>query len=142
MQVPVPVRSVRRLLLVRLLLLRSLLCPTDTRQFSLRQWNSLLQSARRNGRNHHAVDPEHVRVCNVMSPQVFWLSADDSVRSAAGLLRRQRIEEPHDIGFVDEEPVVLRGEEFSEVEGVVDVSSLPSSATPSARRSVIMRESW
>jgi len=31
------------------LLLRSLLFPTDTRQFSLRQWNSLLQSARRNG---------------------------------------------------------------------------------------------
>jgi acetoin utilization protein AcuB len=42
-------------------------------------------------RRHHGLDPEHVRVRDVMSPHVFSLGADDSVHEAAGLLRRRRI---------------------------------------------------
>jgi acetoin utilization protein AcuB len=52
---------------------------------------STLESEGHNGRRHHEVDPEHVRVRDVMSPHVFSLGADDSVREAAGLLRRRGI---------------------------------------------------
>jgi CBS domain-containing protein len=51
---------------------------------------STLESARRKSR-HHAVDPDRVRVGDVMSQPVYSLSADDSMREAAGLLRRLRI---------------------------------------------------
>jgi acetoin utilization protein AcuB len=39
----------------------------------------------------HMVDPDRVSVRDVMSPHVFSLGADDSLREAAGLLRCQRI---------------------------------------------------
>jgi acetoin utilization protein AcuB len=39
----------------------------------------------------HMVDPDRVRVGDVMSPHVFSLGVDDSLREAAGLLRCQRI---------------------------------------------------
>lgn len=52
---------------------------------------SSLEPEEHHGRRHHGVDPEHVRVRDVMSPHVFSLGADDSVREAAGLLRRRRI---------------------------------------------------
>ena len=39
----------------------------------------------------HKVDPERIRVREVMSQHVFSLGIDDSVREAAGLLRRRRI---------------------------------------------------
>jgi len=52
---------------------------------------SSLESARRASRHHPAVDPERVHVRDVMSQPVYSLGADDSLREAAGLLRRRRI---------------------------------------------------
>lgn len=52
---------------------------------------SSLEYEGRGDRRHRGVDPERVRVRDVMSPHVFSLSVDDSVREAAGLLRRRRI---------------------------------------------------
>ena len=52
---------------------------------------SSLESARRKSRHHTVVDPDRVCVGDVMSQPVYSLSADDSLREAAGLLRRLRI---------------------------------------------------
>jgi acetoin utilization protein AcuB len=51
---------------------------------------STLEGTCHHGR-HATVDPEHVRVGDVMTPHVYSLGMDDSVREAAGLLRRRRI---------------------------------------------------
>jgi len=40
---------------------------------------------------HPVVDPDRVRVGDVMSQPVFSLGTDDSLKEAAGLLRRERI---------------------------------------------------
>ena len=52
---------------------------------------STLESVRRKSRHHTIVDPDRVRVGDVMSQPVYSLGADDSMREAAGLLRRLRI---------------------------------------------------
>jgi acetoin utilization protein AcuB len=51
---------------------------------------STLEPVRRRPR-HPVVDPDRVRVRDVMSQPVFSLGTDDSLKEAAGLLRRQRI---------------------------------------------------